>query len=35
MTAVLDAFVLALRDIQFRLTFQLEPNISMFNWRNR
>lgn len=30
--AVLDAFVLALPDVQFRLTFQLETNISMIGW---
>lgn len=35
MTTVLDAFVLVLRDVQFRLTFQLEPNISMIDQGDR
>ena len=30
--AVLGAFVLTLRDVQHRLNFQLEPNVSIIDW---
>lgn len=33
--AVLGVFLLTLRDVQHRLSFQLEPNISIIDWGDR
>lgn len=33
--AVLGAFLLTLRDVQHRLSFQLEPNVNIVDWGDR